>query len=158
VKRQNINEWLQLGASVGVIMSLIFVGIEIQQSRQIAMADVYQQRAAMLIDVQLGTLPWNEIQAAMSKSFKNEALTVREEFVIGMWILPWFSYWENNCDQFQHGWLAEEQWRASRNAMFTQFVLTPQFREFWQRTRGEHRESFVVAVDQVLAEAIASLD
>ena len=36
-----LNAWFQVAASVGVILSLIFVGLEIQQSREIAIADIY---------------------------------------------------------------------------------------------------------------------
>ena len=50
-----LNDWLQLAASVGVILSLIFVGLEIKQSREIAIADIYQQRTAILIDEGLPT-------------------------------------------------------------------------------------------------------
>jgi hypothetical protein len=41
----------ELLGMTGVIASLIFVGLEIKQSRDIAVADIYQQRSAMWIDI-----------------------------------------------------------------------------------------------------------
>jgi len=46
---KTLNNWMQFLASVGVILSLIFVGVQIQQSREIAIADIYQQRTALLL-------------------------------------------------------------------------------------------------------------
>jgi len=158
VDKSKLNEWLQLVASVGVILSLIFVGLEIQQSREIAMADIYQQRAAMVIDVQLGTLLWDDIHAAMRKSIHGEPLSEEEDIQLGLFQLPWFSYWENNHYQYQIGLLSEEQWLSSRNAMLNQFTLAPRYREWWIENRDEWRQSFAREVDQVLAEAEARLD
>ena len=48
------NRWKDLAELVGIfaiVASLIFVGVELQQTRKIAIADVYQQRAAMNIEL-----------------------------------------------------------------------------------------------------------
>jgi len=158
MKKETINDWLQLGAAIGVIVSLIFVGLEIRQSREIAMADIYQQRAAMVIDVQLGTMPWDAIRTAINKNINNEPLTERDELLIGLYQVPWFSYWENNFYQYQNGLLPEEQWLSSRNAMLNRFTRNSQFRDWWTENRDEWRESFAVEVDQVLAEAMVKPD
>ena len=46
---KTLNNWMQFLASIGVILSLIFIGVQIQQSREIAIADIYQQRTALLL-------------------------------------------------------------------------------------------------------------
>ena len=46
---EKLNDWIQIIASIGVILSLIFVGLQIQQSREIAIADIYQQRTELLL-------------------------------------------------------------------------------------------------------------
>ena len=38
---ETLNNWMQFLASVGVILSLIFVGVQVKQSREIAIADIY---------------------------------------------------------------------------------------------------------------------
>ncbi len=40
-------------ATVAIVGSLVFVGLEIKQSRDIAIADVYQQQAALLATIQI---------------------------------------------------------------------------------------------------------
>ena len=42
MKSESINQWVTLGANIGVILSLIFVGVQVQLSREIAIADIYQ--------------------------------------------------------------------------------------------------------------------
>ena len=43
---------VELVGSTAIVASLIFVGLEMRQSRQIAVADIYQQKTALLIEVQ----------------------------------------------------------------------------------------------------------
>jgi hypothetical protein len=40
MKKEEINDWLQVFGLAGVIISLVFVGWEIKQSRDIAIADI----------------------------------------------------------------------------------------------------------------------
>ena len=155
VDKTELNDWLQLAASVGVILSLIFVGLEIQQSRQIAIADIYQQRAAMVIQVQQGQYSGEDYNAAVSKFYRGEELAANERGLLRFAQNPWFSYWENNHFQYQIGLLSEEQWLSSRNSMLDRFK-EPLYQEWWESQRQEWRKSFADEVDNVLAEARAS--
>jgi hypothetical protein len=51
MKSNTLNNRMQFLASVGVILSLIFVGVQVQQSREIAIADIYKQRTALLLQI-----------------------------------------------------------------------------------------------------------
>ena len=50
MKKMDFNDVIQLAAMVGIIASLIFVGLQMRQSQRIALAAQAQQRAAMLMD------------------------------------------------------------------------------------------------------------
>jgi hypothetical protein len=150
-----LNDWFQVAASVGVIISLVFVGLQIQQSREIAIADIYQQRAAMSIQVQQGNYTVERYERAVMKLLDGETLTPREEGLLRFAQNPWFSYWENVHFQYQIGLLSEEQWISTRNSMLDRFKR-PIYQEWWEGQRQEWRASFADEVDRVLVEAKAS--
>ena len=153
--RAKINEWLQAVGLFGVIASLIFVGLEIQQSRQIAIADIYQQRAALVIQVQMSGYAPEQYRDVRNKALSGETLTAADSNLIFSRLNSWFSYWENNHFQYQIGLLGAEQWAASQNALRST-VAFPEFEGWWARERSSWRESFAQEVDEIYAEAKAN--
>ena len=146
-----LNDWLQLAASIGVVVSLIFVGLEIQQARKIATADIFQQRTALLLQ-QLGlAIPADEAHRVRTKEMAGEGLTQEEDWLLYTLAAARFAYWENNHFQYQLGLLDEEQWQASLTAIRTQ-ADTRLFRVYWPSERSRVRKSFADAVDAVLRE------
>ena len=47
MKKINLDTWIQLIGMLGVLAGLVFVGLELQQSQQIAMANAIQGRNQM---------------------------------------------------------------------------------------------------------------
>ena len=153
--KMKLNEWLQVVGLFGVIASLVFVGLEIQQSRQIAVADIYQQRAALVIQVQTSGYAPEQYRNTRNKALSGETLTPAEQNLMFSRLISWLSYWENNHFQYEIGMLSEEQWLSSRNALRGS-VAFPEFEEYWARVRPTWRESFAQVVDEVYDEAKAS--
>jgi len=150
-----LNDWFQVAAAVGVILSLIFVGLEIQQSREIAIADIYQQRAALAIQVQQSTILVEKYSTAIDKLLSGEALDRREANILKWSQNPWFQYWENNHFQYEIGLLSEAAWQPSRNALRDRLRM-PIYQEWWEMNRSYWRDSFAQEVDEILKEIRAS--
>ncbi len=146
-----LNDWLQIFASVGVILSLIFVGFQIQQSREIAIADIYQQRTALLLQQIAFSTPPEEVLQALNKEWADESLSRSDEWVLYMSTASRLAYWENNHFQYQLGLLSEEQWEASRNAI-RDVSTNPRFLKTWELEHDIVRKSFAEAVDEILRE------
>ncbi len=144
-------DWLQILGFAGLIASLVFVGLELRQSREIAIADVYQQRAAMLIDVHSITLTSELLYDAYNKVQAGEQLNAGDQILMATGLTPIFTYWENNHFQYEMGLLSEEQWLSSRNAMKA-VVQRPDVRFWWQSERAEMRKSFADVIDELMAE------
>ncbi len=45
---ENVNDWLQVVATVGVIASIVFLGFELKQNSELMKAQIYQSRAETL--------------------------------------------------------------------------------------------------------------
>jgi hypothetical protein len=148
---RKFNDWLQILASVGVILSLLFVGLQIQQSREIAIADIYQQRTALLMQQTGFSTPPEEVLQALNKEWAGESLDRSDEWVLYMMSASRLAYWENNHFQYQVGLLSEEQWEASRNAIRS-VSTDPQFLKAWELEHDIVRRSFAEAVDEILRE------
>jgi hypothetical protein len=147
-----LNDWIQILTSVGVILSLIFVGLQIQQSREIAIADIYQQRTAILIQ-QLGfSFPPEVAYESWRKARAGEELSPEDELVIHISIAARIAYWENNHFQYQLGLMPEEQWEASRKAIGGMAKRDPRFLTVWNTERTVVRKSFADEVDLILRE------
>jgi hypothetical protein len=146
-----INDWLQLVGFFGIIASLVFVGLEMQQSRQIAIADIYQQRAEMIIQVNSIRLTSEILHETRSKLEAGDTLTGTEQDLLDASWNPGLNYAENNHFQYQLGLLSEEQWLSTRNN-WRERVRNPVFLEWWKGDRASWRESFAQAVDELIEE------
>lgn len=151
MENNSVSDWLQLLGFGGLIASLVFVGLELRQSREIAIADVYQQRAAMLIDVHSITLSSELLYDMYNRLQAGEPLNAGDQILLSTALTPIFTYWENNHFQYEMGLLSEEQWLSSRNALKA-MVQKPEVRAWWQTERKEMRKTFTDVVDAVMAE------
>ena len=46
-----LNDWMQVVGIFALVASLIFVGLQMKQTQEIALSDAYQSRAATVIDM-----------------------------------------------------------------------------------------------------------
>ena len=147
--------WRAVAELVGIaaiIAGLVFVGLELRQSRQIAIADIYQQRSAMVIEIHAARLSSEPLAAALNKLSAGDDVTPWEQNLVNTGHYLFLTYWENIHFQHQSGMIADEQWRASQRAMARYLNNTPGAVEFWNATKPVMRDSFAETVDQALAE------
>ena len=150
-----INYWMQVIGIFAVVASLIFVGLELQQSRQIALADVFQQRAGLAIQVQQGSYGDTNYQEILFRHLEGEPVSQLEVGMLQFRQNPWFSYWENSYFQYKIGLLSEATWQSSRNTI-KQRLSSPIYQEWWERERENWKSDFAQEVDNVLLEIKSS--
>ncbi len=147
-----LNDWMQFLASIGVILSLIFVGVQIRQSRDIAIADIYQQRTALLLDNFYVDVPAETEFRAFMKERAGEPLNPDETYALMKRYAARIAYWENNHFQYQIGLLPVEQWEASKNSIRGQ-ADRQAFLDTWESERFQLRKSFADEVDTIIEAA-----
>ena len=112
MKKMDFNDVIQLAAMVGIIASLIFVGLQMRQSQRIALAAQAQQRAAMLMD---RSNAWLESGLDFqSIHFEQNYDAVISESMIAMRTSAhqsWFLY-ENDYEQYSLGLMPDDIWQA----------------------------------------------
>ena len=103
----------------GVIASLLFVGLQMKQTHEIALSATYQARTATAVDLSIGPITSPEWLAGVAKvnSEDIESLT-KEEHVALLWeFYAVMAVWENNHLQYELGFLPEEHWRRNAKSM-----------------------------------------
>ncbi len=127
---RNLNDWLQIIGLFGVIGSLIFVGLQLKLTQDIALSENYQHRTSAIIEMNAGAMSSPEFLSGVSKVYlnKSDELTMPEAVALEWYIGTNLMVLENNHLQFEAGFLTPEHWQ--RNLEELDCILTvPLFRE-----------------------------
>lgn len=144
-----IQDWLQIGGLLGVIGSLIFVGIQLKQTQEIALSNTYQNRTSVTVDMNTAVMTSPELLYGISKVYLNrvDELTMPEAVAVEWHVGTNLTVLENNHLQYESGFLSQEHWQ--RNIEELECILTiPLFREV--ALGWDFRQSFKEVVAGVI--------
>jgi len=166
LKATNWKDIAELVGIAAIVASLIFVGLQMQQTQKIALAAAYQARADTSIgifqsisesDELIST--WTKINQSMFSATYDDAgidfsnqLTPREKTVAIAFFFQRLTYLENMYFQYRNGFVSEEQWQSNINDL--RFDLSIGInRVFWDEFEGATlTQSFKDIVDDVRRE------
>ena len=74
-----LNDVLQILGMVGLIASLIFVGLELRQNQQVARITAYQALTEQIHDINSLLVTDSEISDIVTRALQNQELTASEE-------------------------------------------------------------------------------
>ena len=136
----------ELFGLVAIIASLVFVGLQLKQSQEIALANQYQARAQAtqdltLTQLEIGQMPY--ISAIRDGARKHEVEAGAVNTMLWLWIQM-----DNHYYQYQHGFLDEEAWQAQLNNI-REIYATCRVRFVYDWRKAGLRESFVEIVESV---------
>ena len=108
----------------GVIGSLIFVGLQLKLTQDIALSENYQHRTSAIIEMNAGAMSSPEFLSGVSKVYlnKSDELTMPEAVALEWYIGTNLMVLENNHLQFEAGFLTPEHWQ--RNLEELDCILT----------------------------------
>ena len=116
MKKVGLDVWIQLIGMLSIVGSLIFVGLEMRQTQQIAIAGQVQARAQMQVGRLLTGLEGNlDIYRIWNtNNYEYEDLNEDEKLVAGA-IHAWKqAMLENNFFQYSVGLFAEDYWEQTK--------------------------------------------
>ena len=121
MKREVVQDLIQFLGTIGIMGSLIFVGLQMQQTQRIAIAGQVQARAEMAVDRILSGLEGNldAIRLANGDNYDFEELN-EEEQMIARQMYAWRGImFENNFTQYQMGLFADDYWEQQERRIQT---------------------------------------
>ena len=142
---KDILELIGLAAIVG---SLIFVGLQMRQTHEIALATLYQMRSDAAREVRVASLDPSRSHAAIDKALSGEQLTDSDIREIGRLVDLALNHFENSHYLYTLGYLPAEHWEGDKNQI-AELIDNPIMLKFWEDNRKDFRESFVVEVDKL---------
>ena len=141
--------WKDIAELVGIsaiVASLLFVGLELKQSRDVALAEVYQNRAELGI-IFSSSRRGTDVQAIMKKVPKGEKLTGYDQVVLDSFYDEAIYFIENNYYQYKLGLLPQETWDANIATMAAWIPEDSYLIEYWTRQRHTWSESITTVID-----------
>ena len=145
---------IQLLGAISIATSLLFVGYEIKQSRDIAIAEIYQTRAALDVSVILTKLSDGPVLSVLTKWHDSEEELTGEEMLV-LWTLAdaELTIAENSHYQYQLGLLAKEEWLSYRNNSIQWALSKPCMSERLAANPLAYRASFREEIADLVAAA-----
>jgi hypothetical protein len=145
------SDWMNLSASVAVIMGIVFLGLEIRQNTEM----MRSQTRDAISEKQMMFSEWVameiELATTIAKVTVGEPLTPGESvqhayFLAGVW-----REWENSHYQFEQGLFDRDEFEPRMNRWISTMRVKA-VRDAWVATRMNYSPSFRVEVDRIVAQ------
>lgn len=166
MKPFNWRDITEIVGFISIVGGLIFVGLQLRQSQEIAIANQYQERASTAVEYYSSQMQneraiigqAEEIAAAVNSGTASPALKAliesRSSESVGMWFYRhrvFFVMLDNFHFQYRSGFMAEESWDAFRRQLHDE--LSNDATAAYYRDYGANfRTSFEELCEQILQE------
>ena len=123
---QNLRDWLEIVGIFSVVISLMFVGLQMRQAHEISLSQAYQSRTATAAE-------WNSTLASnpVALSAFRKATTGREDEIsteeydsLFRTVASVLYLYDNAHYQYQEGFVSEEFWATTRTSL-KHFIAPP---------------------------------
>jgi len=143
---EKVNDWLQIVGMAGIIGSLIFVGLQLKQSQDIAVSSQYQARLDSIIAVKGNLLQSDSLAHAIRKVENGESLGQFDILVLDLAVGQIFDLWETNHFQYVNGFVSEEHWQGVSREIDMSLGKT-YVSEYWASNGLTYSASFAEIID-----------
>ena len=141
-----LNDWMQVVGIFALVASLVFVGLQMKQSQEIAIADQYQARADAAQNMYMSVLEsgtsFESLDVPMDKKTPEE-----RNLALSMNGWSWTQY-DNHYFQYKAGFLDEESW-IGLSTRIKELYSVCHTRPLWEYNRNFFRSSFVAYVESL---------
>jgi hypothetical protein len=138
-------------SSFAVLVSLLFVGVQIRQSNRNQRSLMQQGRSTRNVDL-LSRLTDPKLTDVLLRVFRGETVTDAEYLVLYGYIASVFWSYEDCFLQFRSGTLDARSW-ASDVATLKRLLSNPAYRAVWRAARNAMADDYKLFLDGVATEA-----
>ena len=154
-----LNDWMQVVGIFAVVASLIFVGLQMIQDREIALAGQYQERSAMAVEYWNGlaqseydvrTVGNNVIADPKWNGVFGDAVTPEEIGMAYMSVRKTFVVLDNHHYQYESGFYDEDTWQRFRGHLRIFLESYPVARSMVRNHADIFRPTFHAVCEQIV--------
>ncbi len=143
------NKWLSLTANVGVIISLLFLAYEINQSTKATIAAASQGLTDQSLTFFEAQLDHNVVSQAVYKQRQGDELSGYELHQLDLLQHINFRLFENAFLQYKRGFYEDREWERYRRIIAEQMANNPSALQMWERTKGGWTDEFASEVESL---------
>ena len=158
MKSTNWKDVAELIGIAAIVASLLFVGLQMKQSQEIAIASHYHEHAALAIEVHNEQLASGNLALWGSFAGSNAPPELSAEDLGRYYLygLIYLTQVDNHYFQYQSGFLDEQLWQA-QYAFLKNVLASPNSpaRVAWPSARYQFRAPFIELTEQIIKEADA---
>ncbi len=146
-----LNAWMQVIGIFALVASLMFVGLQMKQTHEIALSSAYQSRAATVIEMVVANAANEKGLAAWSAQDSDaiDSLSPAEVRAGDMMALALLLAYDNMLYQHEMGFISDEAWATGRTDLQGAMTLLFVRRSF--ETRLERmRPSLKAVFDEII--------
>ena len=149
-----LREWLEIIGLFSVVASLLFVGLQMKQSHEIALSQASQARTAMSVETLVSTAENPLFISASTKGRQGEEQSPEELAATSQYAIAILFTYEDQYFQYSNGFLSEERWIASKLGLkrFLTDRSTIPVRHAYERAPTRYSTSFQEIIDGLIAE------
>ena len=117
MKETGWKDIVELIGIVAIVASLIFVGLQLKQSHEIASSQIYQERTSTTVAaaIAVATNPLMTSLIAKAESGQSDAITAEELVAADFHITATAMLWDNSHYQHTKGYIDADGWARIRN-------------------------------------------
>ncbi len=151
----SLSDWAnvaEIGAATGVIISLIFVGLQLQsntEATEAASREAINQKDLEYLSLRMDS---SVLARAHAKLENGEELSSLEESQLVHQEYVNFISFEHSFYQYQKGVLEPDEWLRHRNIVQLQIEGSPYSRTMWVRSRNTFTPEFQELVDSFITD------
>ena len=147
----SVADLASLASSVAVIVSLLFLGLQIRQSNRNQRSLMQQGRSARNVEL-LSRLGDPTVSNVISRAANGETLTDQDCFIMYSYLTSVFWSYEDCFFQFHLGMLDPKSW-ASDGVTLRRLLGNPAYRAVWRYARGGIGDEYRSFIDGLAAES-----
>jgi hypothetical protein len=150
MKSETVRLSVEIVGIIAIVMSLIFVGLQMRQTHEIALVTLTQMRSDASRELAVAQLSSEPLMAIYDKIEAGEELTAYDELTLSMQPFVFFNQFENSHFLYVKGYITEEQWQSDLVAIKQFLTREPLYSEYWSNQKHIFRKSYAEAIDQSL--------
>ena len=151
IPSMSLADLASLASSVAVVVTLVFLGLQIRQSNRNQRSLMQQGRSARNVEL-LSRLSDPRISDVISRAANGESLTDQDCFVLYGYLTSVFWSYEDCFFQFHLGMLDPKSW-ASDGTTLRRLLGNPAYRAVWRFARGGIGDEYRSFLDGLAAES-----
>lgn len=154
MKFDRVNQYVQTGANIGVILSILFLAWQVSRTELLMKAQTRSTMAAQSAGLLFGEASNAELASVVRRSYAGEELSADDRFRLERLLQAYFRHWEDAHYQYRLGLYDDQEYSGQREAWRLR-LSRPGVADFWCRGRANYSPAFVATIDDLLVKECA---